>query len=102
MIEITEEQREVLKLAIEIYGEENQIDKCIEEMAELTQALLKWRHSETAEDYKSGFDYLALVGEVADVRIMIEQVIMIYGEESTKEMIGRKIKRLAQRLHEEV
>lgn len=96
MIEITEEQREVLKLAIEIYGEENQIDKCIEEMAELTQALLKYRHN------RSGFDFLALAGELADVRIMIEQMIMIYGEESTTEMIGRKTRRLAQRLHKEV
>ena len=96
MIEITEEQREVLKLAIEIYGEENQVDKCIEEMAELTQAFLKYRHN------RSGFDFLALSGELADVRIMIEQMIMIYGEESTTEMIGRKTRRLAYRLHKEV
>ena len=98
MIEITEEQREVLKLAIEIYGEENQIDKCIEEMAELTQALLKYRH-----DRKNTVGvYSNLVEEIADVRIMIEQMAIIHIEEAVKEKLDYKIDRLAQRLHEEV
>ena len=96
MIEITEEQREVLKLAIEIYGTSNQIDKCIEEMAELTQALLKYRHS------PSMLSSAHVHEELADVKIMVEQMFMIFGEDVMGYSIDYKIKRLAQRLHKEV
>ena len=98
MIEITDEQREVLKLAIEICGEENQIDKAIEEMAELTQALLKYRH-----ERKSPSEiYANVVEEIADVRIMIEQMAIIHVDGAVKEKVDYKIDRLAQRLHGEV
>lgn len=101
MIEITEEQREVLKLAIEIYGEKNQIDKCIEEMAELTQALLKHRHRLYRREGTAEI-YCNLIEEIADVSIMLEQMVMIYVEEPVREEINEKIKRLAQRLYKEV
>ena len=96
MIEITEEQRSTLELAVEIYGKENQIDKCIEEMAELTKALLKYRHS------PSMLSSAHVHEELADVRIMVEQMYMIFGEDAMGNNIDYKIKRLAQRLHKEV
>ena len=99
---LSDEQREVLKLAIEIYGVGNQVDKCIEEMSELTKALLKHRQDPNVNTWSD------VVEEIADVIIMCEQMGMIYGEQIVPESKGvkgsieKKIKRLARRLHEEV
>ena len=77
MIETTDEQREVLKLAIDIFGKNNQIDKAIEEMAELTQALLKFRHAPRPLSGSITTRYNNVIEEIADVRIMTEQLIMM-------------------------
>ena len=108
MIEITDEQREVLKLAIEIYGRTNQIYKCVEEMGELIQALMKYgnatdlSHDLAEATIKAVKQYENVIEEIADVRIMVEQVAIMFGEEDVNKMIGYKIDRLAQRLHGEV
>lgn len=96
---INEEQRVVLDLAIEIYGDTSQIDKCIEEMSELTKALLKNRYAEEFNVWPTEFD---VVEEIADVVIMAEQVAIIYGEKAVEGKIREKVDRLAKRLHGEV
>ena len=60
--------KENIKTIADYYGEENQIDKTIEEMAELTQALIKYKHS--GGDLFKG----QVIEEIADVKIMIEQL----------------------------
>ena len=102
MIEITDEQREVLKLAIEIYGEENQIDKCIEEMAELIKALLKLRRVDPDDKKEIEKRICDIEEETADVAIMIAQLEMIFDAGRIQSAANKKIERLAQRLHEEV
>lgn len=97
MIEITEEESETMNLAIDIYGVHNQVEKCIEEMAELTQALIKW-HQDPYGDKKANH----VAEEIADVRIMIEQMTMIFDEGCVGAWISKKTKRLANRLHKEV
>ena len=105
---LNEEQREVLKLAIEIYGRVNQVYKCVEEMGELIQALMKYGNvtdlsrnlAEAAE--KSVRQYENVIEEIADVRIMVEQAAMMFGEKEVNKMIEKKVDRLAHRLHEEV
>lgn len=81
--------KELLKKAIETYGRESQIDVAIEEMAELTQALLhnrRGRESNVAE-------------ELADVEIMCKQLELIFGcQNEVKFFINKKLNRLCERL----
>ena len=64
MIEI---EQDVLFSAIKLYGADRQLDKLVEEIGELLQALVKWRQ---------GGDKLHLLEELADVYIMLEQAVM--------------------------
>jgi len=81
----------VLKQAVKHYGANAQIDKAIEEMSELTKALLKDRHGNGNHDTE-------VAEEIADVLIMVEQLIMIYdNEEEVDKHTNRKISRLTRR-----
>ena len=81
----------MLKQAVKHYGANAQIDKAIEEMSELTKALLKDRHGNGNHDTE-------VAEEIADVLIMVEQLIMIYdNEEEVDKHTNRKISRLINR-----
>ena len=70
---------EIMRKAIETYGEEAQTDMVIEEMSELTKALLKYRRamkSPAAYDYEKIKSDIA--EEIADVEIMLAQCKMIF------------------------
>ena len=102
---LSDEQRDVCKLAIEIYGVNNQVDMCLEEMSELTKALLKYRrYSEAPNISKERKDGLLanIIEEIADVIVMCEQMAMVHGEDYVEAMLKHKIDRLAGRLHKEV
>lgn len=88
---------DILNKAIEIYGEHSQIDKAIEEMAELTKALLKLRYCE--KDFERQIVQDAVSEEMADVEIMLTQLHMIFGNtKKVEEYQIKKIKRLERRL----
>ena len=93
---MTDSEREILGLAIERYGAEAQTDMAIEEMSELTKALLKFRRygkSDSANDRLND-----IREEIEDVQIMLDQMMLIYGrDEATRCM---KIARLRERLKE--
>lgn len=64
---IKEKQLQIIKY----YGEDHQLDKLIEESAELVQAICKWRHNYFSEN---SIDYLEnMLEEMADVTNLIEQ-----------------------------
>ena len=89
---------EILQRAIDTYGAENQCLKLIEEMSELTKALLKIRF---ADDKGVEHDILmdAVSEEMADVEIMLEQLHMIYqNHDKVSEYRTKKIERLERRL----
>lgn len=94
----TTAQPEVLRQAIEAYGSAAQVDVAIEEMSELTKALLKLRRAGStgwADAKESVFE------EMADVVIMLTQLMMIYdGRKAVQQFIDAKVKRLAGRLAE--
>lgn len=88
----------VLKQAIETYGWESQTDMMIEEMSELTKALLKFRRAKKNQTKKA----LALVSiheEMADVEIMLCQMQMVYGNRAAERRY--KLERLAEDLKKE-
>ena len=88
--------REILYKVIDTYGKDKQIDIAIEEMSELTKALLKYRRSKHG-DKTCGNNLVGnIVEEIEDVQIMLDQMKIIYGSSES----GRryKIYRLKERL----
>ena len=91
---------EILQRAVNIYGKEAQTDMAIEEMSELSKALLKHRRAEKSPE---AWDYertkQSIYEEIADVVIMLTQLIIIYGgREEIQRDIESKVTRLAERL----
>lgn len=88
-------KEELYKLAIETYGDEAQINQGIEEMAELIQAINKFRRN---PGYYPAWD--DIVEEIVDVAIMLEQYKLIYEipDNEISEYKNQKLKRLAERL----
>lgn len=88
----------IYKKAIDTYGEENQLNMLIEEMAELIQAINKYRRSD---------NYLELehvAEETADVKIMLEQLDVMFEKYNFTGCENRwkseKLARLEKRLRE--
>ena len=99
---MTGEEIAILKRAIKTYGEESQQDMMIEEMSELTKAILKLRRAMKGKDYP----YTEIVDvreEMADVQIMLDQMYIMFGlpEREREIKINRLEKRLEKRLQEE-
>lgn len=83
------------KQAIETYGEKAQKLMAIEEMSELTKEICK--------DFRGLLDREHLIEEMADVLIMLDQMLLIYkisGEEIIS-MCERKMNRLKERLEKQ-
>ena len=78
-------QYEVLEKAVETWGEVAQTDMMIEEMAELTKALLNNRRGRESN----------ISEEMTDVYIMLKQLEIIFENEGK---INHFIKRLEERL----
>lgn len=91
---------EVLKAAISTYGKEAQIDMAIEEMSELTKALLKYRRAKgKTADIEHGRLRSNIIEEAADVLIMVAQILMIYDKDSECQAeVDYKVNRLYERL----
>lgn len=91
---------EVIRQAIKQYGTHAQVDMAIEEMSELTKALLKERRAahyigkQAAEEARRG-----IFEEMADVTIMLMQLLLIFdGRDTVQKAVDEKIERLAGRL----
>lgn len=87
----------IIEEALNKYGIEKQLLVCIEEPAELIQAISK------AERYPNDEKRTdELIEEIADVLICIEYLKMIYDiDQSNVEMwINRKLKRISKRMNE--
>ena len=93
---MTVDEKVILAAAIERYGEGAQLVKCCEELGELTQAICKMFDKSTGVQP----DAEAVVEEIADVEIMIEQVRMILrvDPEMEQRWRDRKLRRLRARL----
>lgn len=86
-------EENILLQAVAEYGAEAQTDMMIEEMSELTKALLKNRRSESKRTREN------IIEEMADVQIMLDQMKLIYdvdGELADYRKL--KLLRLASRL----
>ena len=87
--------KEILQKAIDTYGVESQIDVCIEEMSELTKALMIERINDGL--FEEDWEYV--VEKIADVKIMIEQLVMMFDcKDEVEEQVKFKVYRLKNRL----
>jgi NTP pyrophosphatase (non-canonical NTP hydrolase) len=86
-------QKEVMRKAIETYGEEAQLWMVAEEMSELQKEICKYKRGKKNQE--------EMTDEIADVLIMIEQLSIICGItiDSVRERIDYKIDRLEERLN---
>ena len=93
---MTEEERnKILVRAIATYGEVSQINKAIEEMAELTKALCKFRGAEAPCEKDAAIGNI--IEEMADVQIMLDQLKIIF-KHDIEPMQRFKLQRLNQRI----
>lgn len=91
-----EDRDVVFKRCICNYGMSSQVDVAIEEMSELTKALLKYRRAKGIE-LSSARD--GIIDELADVRIMLRQMELIFQcEDEVERRIDFKVQRQVARL----
>ena len=92
---MTLEQVKVLEDAIKTFGIDNQSDIAIEEMSELTKAIIKHRRYNTEETREQ------IKEEIADVQIMVYQLMILYGEQyGVWDIRDSKIERLKKRIED--
>lgn len=84
--------KEILKQAIETYGDNAQLDMCVEEMSELTKEICKFK--------RGSINRNGIVEELADVTIMLEQLKIMFSvsERELNNVIDSKVDRLKERL----
>ena len=84
---MTEREKEIFQKAVNLWGEQSQTLMLFEEMAELQKAILKyWRDVGSFGD---------VVEEIADVRIMLDQIELMLGcSADVQYEREKKIKRL--------
>lgn len=91
-----------IRLIAEYYGSKNQLIQLAEESAELTQAALKYRRAHWVNpiDLEAlRVTRLNLIEEMADVFIMMEQIIDNLGcEQAVKNIVDEKLDRQLERI----
>ena len=80
----------VLNKAIDEWGEDAQLDMAIEEMSELITALQHRRRERISDD--------DVAEEIADVKILIRQLELMFDEDKVDDEYWDKITRLEHRL----
>jgi NTP pyrophosphatase (non-canonical NTP hydrolase) len=80
--------------ALSRYGVDAQDDIAIEEMSELTKAIIKNRRYKTFATLESIYE------ELADVYIMLEQIMMSLDKDRVQSYVNSKLERLNERLGE--
>ena len=89
----TDSKVKIMLNALQKYGVDAQDDIAIEEMAELTKAIIKNRRYRNFETYEN------LCEELADVLIMMEQLLMSLDGDKVQGYINSKIERLEKRIN---
>jgi NTP pyrophosphatase (non-canonical NTP hydrolase) len=93
-MKFTEEQKGIMLNALSRYGVDAQDDIAIEEMSELTKAIIKNRRYKTFATLESIYE------ELADVYIMLEQIMMSLDKDRVQSYVNSKLERLNERLGE--
>lgn len=82
---------DIFQATLEKWGEEAQYDQAIEECAELIAALKHFKRGKVTQNQ--------VVDELADVILMVKQLMFIFGEERVSQSIDKKVLKLRTLLH---
>lgn len=88
------------KKLIEAWGEDSQVDMCIEEMSELMKELLKYRRIKNRTNNLNDLKirHANIQEEIADVLNTVEQMSYIFGEEEVNKIRAAKMNRALKQL----
>lgn len=86
-------KRKLYQKAIKKWGTELQLDMMIEECAELIQAIIHFKRNRKA--------VAEIISEIADVKIMIEQMEEIFDKVSIEGIVQIKLERLNKMIEKE-
>ena len=89
---MTDNEKRIYKDAIGTVGINAQVNGAIEECAELIVALEHWKRERCAADHND------IITEIADVKIMCDQLSLMFGEAQVDIEKHRKVERLDERL----
>lgn len=94
-------ERNIYKDAIDKWGETAQLDQMIEEMAELTLAISKYKRqfNDSLLDYQKVGVMENLYTEIADVKLMLEEMEYMFGKENVQKAYERQLKKFELELY---
>jgi hypothetical protein len=90
------DREKIINSALFRWGTEAQMQMCIEECSELIKAICKMHRADMSDSKEWQACIEAVVDEVADVQIMLDQMKIVFGDSVAREEF--KLKRLAERL----
>ena len=93
--------KNIYKDAIIKWGETGQFDQMIEEMAELTCAISKYKRqfNDSLLDYQKVNIMENLYAEIADVKLMMEELEYMLGKENIEKAYQEKMKKFKLELY---
>lgn len=96
---IDEDYKKLLIQSIEKHGKELQIELIVEECAELIKAIQKMKRVPVDATRTAALYHYDVCDEIADVKIMIDQAMLMFDIEIINERINFKLNRLNNRLN---
>ena len=93
---MTEEQIKKCNQIADHYGKSNQTVKFVEECAEAITAIQKLQQVDSSVDCAKAYENL--LEEIADVRIMVQQMMHLHSELVISGIIDRKLNRQLDRM----
>jgi len=97
----TNDFKKEYKLMLDTWGKESQINMCIEEMAELTKALCKYKRLQKFDEKdveKINSNLENIKEEVADVLNTVEQLLYMFGCDEINDIRKQKVSRAMKKI----
>jgi len=104
-IKFTLDQENVFIDAIMLYGEDSQLTQTNEECTELSLAILKYKRAMKELPYNVSNvrqRRRELVSEIADVIIMAQQCVLLFGAEEIQQEVNYKLRRQRTRIDKRI
>jgi NTP pyrophosphatase (non-canonical NTP hydrolase) len=94
----TDEETRLYRAAIDKWGLHEQVYQALEECGELIAAIGHWRRNVVGMWSEDPAVKQAVIHEIADVGIMMEQLAQIFGPDDVAEAREQALSRLAERI----
>lgn len=85
--------KQIYQKTLDKWGREAQFDQAVEECAELIAVLKHWRRGKVNEEQ--------VVDELADVWLMVGQLVYMFGEQRVASAVEQKVDKLEKLLDQE-